>query len=138
VASRDGTTVASPAVDVGVDRYAQAKALYEKAHAALEDGDPEQALELLEQSLALRPRALTYLEQARALQRMGRVDDAIAAVDRAIDANKTYAPAYEQKGMILWSAQRYDEARPVLEKCLELDPDGRRAETIKSMLAEPK
>ena len=58
---------------------------------------PSSALELLEQSLALRTRALTYLEQARALQRIGRIDDALAAIDPAIESNKDYAPAWEQK-----------------------------------------
>ena len=32
--------------------------------------------------------------------------------------------------MILWSAQRYAEARPVLEQYLELDPNGREPTTI--------
>jgi hypothetical protein len=52
--------------------------------------------------------------------------------------NESYAPAYEQKGMMLWSAQRYSQARPVLEKYLELDPTGKKADTIRSMLEENK
>ena len=125
-------------VDAGIDRAKEARLLYDQAHDALEDGDPDLALELLEQSLKLRRTARTYLERARALQRLGRTDDAVAAVDDAIKLNRSYAPAYEQKGMILWSAQRYDEARPALEKYLELDPDGRKASLIRSMLDEPR
>jgi len=125
-------------VDAGIDRAKEARLLYDQAHEALEDGDPDLALELLEQSLKLRRTARTYLERARALQRLGRVDDAVAAVDDAIKLNRSYAPAYEQKGMILWSAQRYAEARPALEKYLELDPDGRKASLIRSMLDEPR
>ena len=112
--------------------------LYDKAHEALEDGDPETALTLLEQSLKLRKTARSYLERARALQRLQRIDEAVAAVDEALKLNSTYAPAYEQKGMILWSAQRFAEARPALEKYLELDPEGRKAPMIRGMLDEPR
>jgi tetratricopeptide (TPR) repeat protein len=126
-----------PPVDA-FDKNREAKLLFDKAHDALEDGDPEQALELLEQSLKLRRTARTYLERARALQRLQRIDEAVAAVDEAIGINPKYAPAYEQKGMILWSAQRYAEARPPLEKYLELDPEGRRAAIVRGMLDEPR
>ncbi len=133
--TRDAATAT---VDAGIDRAKEARLLYDQAHEALEDGDPDLALDLLEQSLKLRRTARTYLERARALQRLGRIDDAVVAVDDAIKLNRSYAPAYEQKGMILWSAQRYDEARPALEKYLELDPDGRKASLIRSMLDEPR
>jgi tetratricopeptide (TPR) repeat protein len=69
---------------------------------------------------------------------MNRIDEAVASIDDAIEINDRYAPAYEQKGMLLWSAQRYAEARPVLEKYLELEPDGRKAPLIRSMLDEPR
>ena len=39
---------------------------------------------------------------------------------------------------MLWSAQRYTDARPVLEHYLELDPTGKKADTIRSMLEENK
>jgi len=93
---------------------------------------------MLEQSLKLKRSATTYLERARALQRLNRVDEAVASVDEAIALSKSMAAAYELKGMILWSAQRHAEARPVLEKYLELKPDGAHAERIKGMLEEPK
>ena len=138
VAPRDAGTVAVATADAGVDKNKEAKALYDKGHAALEDGDPETALDLLDQSLKLRKTARTYLERARALQRMQRIDEAVASVDDAIKMNQSHAPAWEQKGMILWSAQRYGEARPALEKYLELDPEGRKAPMIRAMLDEQK
>ncbi len=136
VAPRDAA-VASTA-DAGIDKNKEARVLYDKAHEALEEGDPEAALELLDQSLKLRKTARSYLERARALQRLGRIDDAVVAVDEAIRMNRTYAPAYEQKGMILWSAQRYADARAPLEKYLELEPEGRSAARIRAMLDEPR
>jgi hypothetical protein len=124
--------------DAGIDKNKEAKTLFDKGHLALEDGDAEQALVLLDQSLKMRKTARTLLERARALQRLGRVDESVASVDDAIKLNDSNAAAHEQKGMILWSAQRYSEARPALERALELAPDGPRAATIRSMLDEPR
>jgi DNA-binding response OmpR family regulator len=121
-----------------VDRNREAKTLYDKGRTALEDGDTEEALALLEQSLALRRVASTYLERARALQRLGRIDDAVASIDQAIALNPKGAQGHEQKGMLLWSVRRYDEARPALEKYLELAPDGRSAGRIRAMLDESR
>ncbi len=135
-----GMVATSPqgAGDAGADKTKEARVLFDKAHEALEDGDPELALELLDQSIRLRKTARSYLERARALQRLNRIDDAVAAVDEAIKMNTSFPPAYEQKGMILWSAQRYSDARPALQKYLELDPDGKSAPKIRAMLDESK
>ena len=138
VALADATTRVATEVDAGTDKSKEAKTLYDKGHAALEDGDPDLALDLLEQSLKLKRSATTYLERARALQRLNRIDEAIASADEAIALSKSLASAYELKGMILWSAQRHAEARPVLEKYLELKPDGPHADRIKGMLEEQK
>jgi len=134
----DAAAVSVTPTDAAVDKSKEAKALYDKGHQALEDGDPAAARELLEKSLEMRKTPRTYLEMARALQRLQNIDEALAAVDDAIKMNGSYAPAYEQKGMMLWSAQRYSDARPVLEKYLELDPTGKKADTIRSMLEENK
>jgi len=120
------------------DRVKQARDLLEKAHAALEDGDPDQALELADKSIALRSTARAYLERAKALQRLGKIDDALGSIDKALGIVSNYAPAYYQRGMILWSARRYDEGKQALLKYLELDPEGRDAETVKKLLEEPR
>jgi CheY-like chemotaxis protein len=120
------------------DRVKQARDFLEKAHAALDDGDPDEALALADKSIALRSTARAYLERAKALQRLSRIDDALASVDKASEIVSNYAPAFEERGMILWSARRYDEARQALAKYLELDPNGRDAETVKKLLEEPR
>jgi DNA-binding response OmpR family regulator len=137
--SVDAAVVAvAPSGDAGIDKNKEAKLLFDKGHAALEDGDPDRALELLDQSLKLRRTAKTLLERARALQRLGRIDDAVTSINDALKINDSNPAAYEQKGMILWSAQRFSEARPALEMYLQLAPDGRKADTIRSMLDEPR
>jgi Flp pilus assembly protein TadD len=72
------------------------------------------------------------------LRRLDRIDDALAAVDNAMAIVQTYAPAWLERGMILWSARRIDEARPALEKYLELDPNGRDAASVRQMLEPPQ
>jgi tetratricopeptide (TPR) repeat protein len=130
------TPTPTPAVtaDAGVDKVKEARALFDKAHAAIEEGEIDEALQLLEQSLKLRRTARTLLEKARVLHLQGRTDAALATVNEAIKQNTTYAPAYDQKAMILRSAKRFDEARPLLEKYLELQPNGARSEIIRGML----
>lgn len=134
----DATVQLATTEDAGIDKAKEARDLYNKGHTALEDGDPETALDLLDKSLAMKRSQRTYLEKARALQRMSKIDEAIEAIDAAMKMGESYAPAWEQKGMLLWSAQRYNEARPVLEHYLELDPTGKKADTIRSMLEENK
>ena len=132
-----GTGAGSGSSDAS-DRVKQARELLEKAQAALEDGDPEEALQLADRSIILRPTARGYLERAKALQRLNRIDAALESVDSAMGIVSNYAPAYYQRGMILWSARRYDEGRTALEKYLELDPNGRDAGTVKKLLQEPR
>jgi DNA-binding response OmpR family regulator len=132
-----GVRVASSDGGVIDDKAKEARALLEQAHAALEDGDPDKALQLADASLKLRKTARTFLERARALQRLGQVDEALKSVDSAMEIVSDYAPAWEQRGMILWSARRHDEARPALEKYLELDPNGRDAPSVRQMLGQP-
>jgi len=125
----DAGVAADPA-----QRLKDARALRDLAHAALEDGDPDKALKLADQSLALHKTALAYIDRGRAQQRLGQVDDALKSIDEALALVVDYAPAWEQRGMILWAARRRDEARPALERYLELDPHGKDADSIRQML----
>ena len=116
--------------DAGVDY----KVPLESARRALEDGDYDRALALADESIAVRRSARGYVVRADALRRLGRIDLAVAAVDAAIKANGAYAPAWDLKGKILWSARRYDEARPAYERFLELQPTGEAADTVRALL----
>jgi len=128
--------VAAPA-DAGVDRNKEAARLKDEAASALADGDTDRALDLAEQSLKLRRTAQAYLVQARALQRSGRTDDAIAAATAARDLAPGYYATHHELGMILMAARRNAEARPELEKYLELAPNDKDAETVRQLLSAP-
>jgi DNA-binding response OmpR family regulator len=143
--TRDAALVSNPAVAAGSgsaadpnDSLRRARALLEQAHDALEDGDPARARELAEESLKLRKTARTYLELARALQRLDNVDEALEAVDSAMEIVNNYAPAWDERGKILWAARRTDEARAAFQKYLELDPNGRDAASIREMIGLDK
>jgi DNA-binding response OmpR family regulator len=123
--------------DAGVDHNKEASRLKDEAAAALADGDTAHALELAEQSLQLRKTAQAYLVEARALQRSGRTDDAITAATAARDLAPGYYMTHHELGMILMSARRNADARPELEKYLELAPNDKDADTVRQLLAAP-
>jgi len=131
VATADAGGVREP------DRNKEASRLKDEAAAALADGDTARALELADQSLALRRTAQAYLVQARALQRSGRTEDAIAAATSARDLAPGYYATHHELGMILMSARRNADARPELEKYLELAPNDKDAETVRQLLSAP-
>lgn len=118
----------------GVDAGGDYKAPLEGARRALDDGDYDRALALADESLAVRRSARGYVVRADALRRLGRIELAVAATDAAIKANGSYAPAWDMKGKILWSARRYDEARPAYEHFLQLQPTGEAADTVRALL----
>jgi Flp pilus assembly protein TadD len=77
-----------------------------------------------------------HLVRAQALQKLDRVNDALDAVDQAVELSPTYAPAFELRGRILWAAGRKDEARFAFEQFLALESDTPKAEAIRDLLRE--
>ncbi len=120
------------------DRAKQARDLMDQAHDAVTAGEFDKALQLVDSSLKLRRAARTYLIRADALNHLGRTDDALAAIDDALGQVHDYPPALAQKGMLLWSAQRRDEARAAFERYLELDPNGKEAPMARRLLNDPR
>ncbi len=141
VAMHSDAGVLPAAGDAGegpVDRVKQASELLDRSRAALDDGDPETALALADKSIHLRPAIRGYLERARALQRLDRIDSALDSIEQALQLDTKYAASWELKGRILWAVRRYDEARTAFQKFLELDPESKSAPSIKHLLEEPR
>jgi len=124
--------------DAGVDKAAEAKALYDKAQYALDESDFTRAHELATASLKLRRTARTYLLRAQAEQRLERVDDALASIDAAAKLAPDLGVVWELRGRILWSARRRDEARAAFEKFLAIEPDSPKAAVVRRLLGEPR
>ncbi|HEU4735141.1 MAG TPA: DUF4388 domain-containing protein [Kofleriaceae bacterium] len=129
---------AAPTRGEAADRNAEAKALYDKAHDAIDESNFPRALELAEASLRLRRTARTYLLRAQAEQRLDRVDDALASVDAAARLAPDYGMVWETRGRILWAAQRREEARAAFEKFLALEPDSPKAASVRRLMNEPR
>jgi len=152
-AGLQGADAGAPAPDVGAqvvnpagasggsdkaDKVAEAKALFDKAHDALDEGDFQRALDLAEASLKLRRTARTYLLRAQAQQRLDRVPEALASVDAAAQLASDFGAVWEMRGRILWAVGRRDEAREAFEKFLALEPSGPKAASIQRLLNEPR
>ena len=127
---------ATPTSDGGVDPTKQAKVLYQQAHEANQESDFAKALELADQSIAVKSTARGHIVRAQALQRLGRIDDALRSLDTAQKLAPKYATVYEVRGNILWAARRWDDAHDAYNQYLELDQDSDRAEQIRSRLEE--
>jgi DNA-binding response OmpR family regulator len=128
----------SASASAGVNRITEAKALYDQAHGALEEGAFARAFDLAESSLKLRKTARTYLLRAQAEQRLDRVDAALASVAAAALIAPEYGAVWELRGRILWAARRREEAREAFEKFLEIEPNSPKAAFIQRLINEPR
>lgn len=116
---------------------AQAKALYQQALTAMQKGELDKAMGLIDQSLQLHRTARGLMVRAQTLNKMGRVDDALSELAEAESLAPDYAQIWDIRGGILWGARRWDEAHQAYDQYLKLDPDSARAEQIRQRLAEP-
>ena len=121
-----------------VESSKRARLLMDQSGDAIRNAKYDAAIALADQSLRLHRTARTYLLKATALQKLDRLDEALVAVDEAISLAASWPPAWEQRGRMLWSAKRYDEARVAFDRYLQLEPTGPTVRQIKHMLAEPR
>ncbi len=125
-------------VDAGVDLTKQAKALYTQAQDASSEGAYAKALELADASIAVKSTARGHIVRAQALQRLGRIDDALRSLDAAQRLAPSYATVYEVRGNMLWALRRWDDAHDAYNKYLEIDQDSDRADQIRQRLEEQR
>ncbi len=85
----------------------------------LEANQALKALECFDLFLSKQPNhAEALVKRAAALEKLGRMEEAVASCDRAIVANGTFVSAYLHKGGLLNQLRRYDEALNCFEKAL--------------------
>jgi DNA-binding response OmpR family regulator len=107
-----------------------------KATEALREGDAQTALKRATESINDRPTARGYVVKADALRRLGKNDEAIAAADNATRMAADFAPAWEMKGRVLWSAKLTSQATVAFKRFLALEPKGKRADDVRALLGE--
>jgi len=86
-----------------------------------------QAEEALRRAVELGADAFARLAHARALARLGRLDDAAAALEEAAKAAPGDARVLRELGVVRYDQRRNDEAAALLEQAIGLAPDDARA-----------
>ena len=90
---------------------------------ALQTGNPEPALDLIQRAVALRPDGAIYRNNlGQVLERLGRVDDAARAYEAAIDLDPRDAEPVNNLGRILERQERLTDAESHYRKAIELNP----------------
>lgn len=90
----------------------------------LKRGEPAQAVELLEQALAVESdNAEAWGHCATGLAELGRLEPALAAAERALALNPQLAPAWTLRGSLLRDLGRGTEATECYEKAIALGAD---------------
>src|SRR5439155_4504811 len=72
-------------------------------------------------------RTITYQNLGTALSEAGRVEEAVSAFERGLNATPDYAPSYVGLGSVLRQQGRLDEAIVRFQEALGLQPDFRDA-----------
>ena len=90
-----------------------------EGQAFLDANEAQRALDCFEKFLSAQPQNPEALvKKASALEKLGRVDEALASCDRAIAADGVTVTAYLFKGGLLNRLQRYDEALKCYEQAM--------------------
>jgi tetratricopeptide (TPR) repeat protein len=91
----------------------------------------------LQQRIAMRPdSAALQLELAAMLADQGSCEDAIPALDKAIELDPRCVEAHVERGRAHWIGDRYDAAIADLTRAIELDPRNAEAYSLRSMAYE--
>ncbi len=99
-----------------------ADSMFLRGEIALHSGQFDQAVEWVSNAIKLDPKAEYVSTLGTALQRMGRLEEAIEAFDKAISLQPENADFWKSIGAVLIDLNRPDEALLALEQALKLRP----------------
>ncbi|MBW4523127.1 MAG: tetratricopeptide repeat protein [Scytolyngbya sp. HA4215-MV1] len=71
--------------------------------------------------------AQAWNQQSQALTVLGKLEEALAAANRAVGMRPDWAEAWSDRSVVLWYLQKYDEALASVQKSLELNSQDARA-----------
>ena len=87
-------------------------------------GQPQQAIELIDQALAIEPaNAAAWSNRGNALLELKRYPDALKSYDRALAINPRHAEALHNRGLTLHTLDRTEEALASYDRALKIKPD---------------
>src|SRR4051812_40466341 len=88
-----------------------------------QSGELEEAERLIGEAIAVKPAADALYNRASLLQRLNRIDEAIACFDRAIAGKPDYVEALANRGGALMQLGRFGEALADFERVVSLRPN---------------
>jgi len=95
--------------------------LWKKYLEATGKKDYEKAISILNELLKIKKTPDFYVRKGRLLKSLGRYDEALECLDKALKLKPDYSRAYFLKGVLLMSLGRLKESKEVFLKLLELD-----------------
>jgi tetratricopeptide (TPR) repeat protein len=91
---------------------------------AAQSNNPQKAVELIGQAIAIKPDfAEAHCNHGLALQQLMQFDAAVASYDRAIAIKPNFAEAYYNRGIALQQLKRLDAAVASYDKSIAIKPD---------------
>ena len=94
----------------------RARELWELGTKRLSEGQVEEAVELFEKSIAVKPTAEGHTFRGWALSYLGRLDEATEDCKQAIQLDPDFGNPYNDIGVYLMQKSQLDEAIPWLER----------------------
>ncbi|MBI3693391.1 MAG: tetratricopeptide repeat protein [Acidobacteria bacterium] len=94
----------------------RARELWENGAKRLAEGEVQEAVELFEQSIAVKPTAEGHTFRGWAISYLGRLDEAIEECHKAIRLDPDFGNPYNDIGVYLMQKGQLEEAIPWLEK----------------------
>ena len=94
----------------------RARELWEEGAKRLAEGEVQEAVELFEQSIAVKPTAEGHTFRGWAISYLGRLDEAIEECHKAIQLDPDFGNPYNDIGVYLMQKGQLEEAIPWLEK----------------------
>jgi len=105
-------------------------------------GDTEKARELYQKAVSLsaygdpRDAAVNYYNMGVTFINSGKAEEAIEALNKALEADPSYAEAHYQLGISMLGTGQMEESAGHLKKYLELAPEGPNAEVAKQLVEQ--
>jgi tetratricopeptide (TPR) repeat protein len=93
--------------------------------ALLMQGKPRDAIGPLEESARGRHDPILDTQLAIALRLLGRLEEALPKLKRAVKRKPPYLPAFHELGYLLFVMERHDEAIETLQRGLDIAPNSR-------------
>jgi tetratricopeptide (TPR) repeat protein len=86
----------------------------------IEGGDFVHALQVAEELVAIRGNTWDWFAQGYSLGGLGRYDEALASLDKAIELDPNNVPVWYLRGLALGNIENYNEALASFDKAIEL------------------